>query len=280
MRDAALKVADLDGVVLVGGATRMPLVRSLAAKLFGRFPLSTIHPDEAVALGAAIQAGLKSRDSALSEVVLTDSCPHSLGVAVAIPNARGESVGLTFSPILERNTVVPVSREEMYSPTHDEQREVEIEVYQGESRKLENNVRLGSLRVRLPPGKSRERQLFVRFTYDINGLLEVDTHVGATDIRRKLVIEGNPGLMTREEIRKRLKELEALKVHPREQMENRTVLARGERIFEESLGEVRTEVGQLLSDFEAVLQGQDPRAIEKARRQLANELDRLEGSGT
>jgi molecular chaperone HscC len=278
MRDASLKVNDLDGVVLIGGATRMPLVRSLAGRLFGRFPLSQIHPDEAVALGAAIQAGLKARDAALAEVVLTDTCPHSLGVGVAIPDEEGNPVGLEFSPIIERNTVIPVSRERTYSPMRDDQRVVEFDIYQGESRRLEGNVKLGSLKLPLPPGRSRERSVVVRFTYDINGLLEVDTHVGETDVRRKTVIEGNPGTLSPEQIRDRLRELEMLKIHPREQMENRAVMARGERIFEESLGDLREQVGRLLARFDAVLERQDPRQIEKARRALAAELDRLEGA--
>jgi molecular chaperone HscC len=276
MRDAQLRVADLDDVVLVGGATRMPLVRALVARLFGRFPLASVHPDEAVALGTAIQAGLKARDKALAEVVLTDTSPHSLGVAVAIPNERGEPVGLEFSPIIERNTVIPASREQSYSPTHAQQREVQFEIYQGESRRLENNVKLGSLTLPLAPGNAREQQLLVRFTYDINGLLEVDTRVAGTQLRRSLVIEGNPGFLTREEIAKRIAQLQELKVHPRERMENRTVLARGERIFEESLGERRLLVSSLLSRFDAVLARQDAREIAKAREELAAALDELE----
>ncbi len=276
IRDAQLNVSDLDGVVLVGGATRMPLVRALAAKLFGRFPLTKVNPDEAVALGTAIQAGLKSRDKALSEIVLTDTSPHSLGVGVSIRNERGEPVGQEFSPIIERNTVIPASREHSYSPMHDHQREVRFLIYQGESRRLENNVQLGSLTLPLPPGKAREHQLLVRFTYDINGLLEVDTKVAGTGVRRTLVIEGNPGFLPPEEIQKRLFRLQALKVHPREQMENRTLLARGERIFEESLGDRRLRVGRLLAVFDAVMARQDPREIKEARRELGRGLDELE----
>ncbi len=276
VRDAQLRVADLDGVVLVGGATRMPLVRALAARLFGSFPLATVQPDETVAQGAAIQAGLKARDAALSEVVLTDTAPHSLGVAVAFPNERGEPVGQEFSPILERNTVIPASREQTYWPVHDRQREVQIDVYQGESRRLENNVKLGSLSLPLPPGDARERQVVVRFTYDINGLLEVDTRVADTEVRRRLVIEGNPGFLPPEEIQRRLRELESLKVHPREQMENRTILARGERLFEESLGERRKQIAALLARFDAVMARQDSREIERARKELGRELDTLE----
>ncbi|MGH9388311.1 MAG: molecular chaperone HscC [Vicinamibacteria bacterium] len=281
LRDARLKVADLDAVVLVGGATRMPLVRALAARLFGRFPLAKIHPDEAVARGAAIQAGLKSRDEALSETVLTDICPYSLGVAVAVTDKNGTVIDHEFSPILERNTIVPTSCERHYSPIHDEQTAVRMEIYQGESRKLDHNIFLGSVTLPLPRGgKARERSLLVRFTYDINGLLEVEARVAGTEICESLVIEGNPGTLTPDEILERLRALECLKVHPREQMENRTLLARGERLFEESLGDLRLRIGRLLGEFEAVLESQAREQIERAQMELRRELDRLEQRST
>jgi molecular chaperone HscC len=276
MRDARMNVAGLDAVVLVGGATRMPLVHALAARLFGRFPLTHIHPDEAVALGAAIQAGLKARDRALSETVLTDVCPYSLGVNSAVIDENRNVVGLEFSPILERNTVVPASREQTYFAIHEDQREVRFDIYQGESRRLENNVRIGSMTLPLPPGNARDRAISVRFTYDINGLLEIDTAV-AGGARKTLVIEGSPGSMTAEQIRARLKELEAMKVHPRDTLENRTATARAERLFEESLGERRQHVSRLLATFEGVLARQDMREIAKARHELLLELDRMEG---
>ena len=174
------------------------------------------------------------------------------------PTSAASRSGREFSPIIERNTVIPASREHSYSPMHDHQREVHFEIYQGESRRLENNVKLGSLTLPLPPGRAREHQLLVRFTYDINGLLEVDTKVAGTDVRRRLVIEGNPGFLPPEEIQKRLFQLQALKIHPRDQMENRTVLARGERIYEESLGDRRLLVGRLMAQFDAVLARQEP----------------------
>jgi molecular chaperone HscC len=276
MRDARMNVAALNAVVLVGGATRMPLVHALAARLFGRFPLTHVHPDEAVALGAAIQAGLKARDRALSETVLTDVCPYSLGVNCAVVDENRNLIGLEFSPILERNTVVPASREQTYFAIHEDQREVRFDIYQGESRRLENNVRIGSMTVPLPPGNARDRAISVRFTYDINGLLEIDTAVAGGG-RKTLVIEGSPGSMTSEEIRARLKELEMMKVHPRETLENRTAMARAERLFEESLGDLRQHVSRLIAGFEAVLARQDLREIAKARQELLQDLDRIEG---
>jgi molecular chaperone HscC len=275
LRDAKLKVADLDAVVLVGGATRMPLVRALAARLFGRFPLTQIHPDEAVAQGAAIQAGLKSRDKALSEIVLTDICPYTLGIGVAVTDKDGRVADREFSPILERNTVVPTSREHAYAPVYDEQTSVKFEIYQGESRRLDHNISLGSVTLPLPRGgNARERSLLVRFTYDINGLLEVEAKVAGTKIRERLVIEGNPGMLTPVEVHERLRALEA--TGSSNQMENRTVLARGERIFEESLGEVRLHIGRLLGEFEAVLSRQEKQQIERARTELSRELDRID----
>jgi molecular chaperone HscC len=277
MRDARMNVAGLHAVVLVGGATRMPLVHALAAKLFGRFPLTHIHPDEAVALGASIQAGLKARDRALSETVLTDVCPYSLGVNSAVLDENQQVIGHEFSPILERNTVVPASREQTYFPLYEDQREVRFDIYQGESRRVENNVRIGSMTLPLPPGNARSRAIHVRFTYDVNGLLEIDTAV-VGGARKTLVIEGSPGSMTPEQIAARLKELEAMKIHPRDTLENRTALARAERLFEESLGDLRQRVSRLLSSFEAVLARQDAREIAKARKELLGELDRIEGA--
>jgi molecular chaperone HscC len=276
MRDARLKVADLDDVVLVGGATRMPLVRAVAAKLFGRFPLANIDPDEVVALGAAVQAGLKARDRALGEVVLTDTCPYSLGVDSAVVDPAGRVVGHEFSPIIERNTVVPTSREKTFYPLADDQPEVRFAIFQGESRRLEHDIRLGTLTIPLPKGRVQENAIRVRFTYDINGLLEVDVLHERSSLRKTVVIEGNPGAMSAEEIKRRLEALEALKIHPREKLENRTVLARGERLFEESLGELREHVGRLLARFEAVLASQEAREIDKARVELSRELSRVE----
>jgi len=110
LRDATIKASQLDSVVLAGGATRMPLVRKLASRMFGRFPQISIDPDEVVALGAAVQAGLKVRDAALDEVVMTDVAPYSLGIAIARQVGPDDYEGGHYLPIIERNCAVPVSR--------------------------------------------------------------------------------------------------------------------------------------------------------------------------
>ena len=150
---------------------------------------------------------------------------------------------------------------------HYNQTVVRLTVYQGESRSLENNIRIVELEVPLPPGEGQDKQIRVRFTYDINGLLEVETTV-ATGAQKKLIIEGSPGSLTPEEIERRLKDLEAIKIHPRETMENRTLLARDERLYEESLGSVRQHVSREMARFEGVLEAQNPRDAVKAREEL------------
>lgn len=121
IRDSGIELTELDELLLVGGATRMKFFRSSVAKLFRRMPSSKLDPDLVVAMGAAIQAGLKARDTALDDVVLTDVCPYTLGTSVLNPNSKHAKQGELFSPIIERNTVVPVSRMKQYWTSRDNQ---------------------------------------------------------------------------------------------------------------------------------------------------------------
>jgi molecular chaperone HscC len=276
LRDADLKVADLDALVLVGGATRMPLVRALAAKVFGQFPTAHINPDEVVALGAAVQAGLKARDAALDDVVLTDVCPYTLGTDISVRIGNNDYLHDRFLPIIERNTVVPCSRADTVMPLDDRQRTTHIGVYQGESRIASNNIKLGGFSVDVPVGKDIDRSIEIRYTYDINGILEVEATVAATGKKTAIVIEENPGVLSKEEIAIRLKALEGLKIHPRDTLENRTLLARAERVYEEALGDLRDYVGMQITVFEKSLESQDLKEAEAARTELTAFLDEVE----
>lgn len=276
LRDADLSPNDMDSVILIGGATRMPIIRSAVSKMFGILPYSNINPDEAVALGAAIQVALKERNSALDEVILTDVCPYSLGVNVAENMGNGKYESGYFLPIIERNTSIPVSRVERLSTISDNQTSIHVEIYQGESRRVENNIKLGELNLKIPTGKAGEQNIDVRYTYDINGILEVEITVVKTGEKKCMIIEKNPGSVTRKEIEERLNLLKNIKIHPRERSENRLLLARGERIFEESTGNTRVYISSILQQFEAILSQQDDRKIKKAAEELKNHLDELE----
>ncbi len=276
LRDSDIRPERLQEIVLVGGSTRMPVVRRAVTKMFGRFPSTAVNPDEAVAIGAAVQAGLKARDAALSEVVLTDVCPYTLGIETADKGPGGQVRAGLFSPIIERNTIIPASRSQFFSTMQDGQRVVELNIYQGESRTVVDNIHLGRMDVNVPPKRAGEVSLDVRFTYDINGLLEVDVHVPASGEKRQLVIVDNDH-MSEAEIAKRRAVLAGLKVSPREDEANRAALARANRCYEEFLGDMRHMIAAWTNEFESVLDGQDPRAIEAARKELLARLDSIEG---
>ncbi len=276
LRDSNITTDSLREVILVGGATRMPIVRRAVTRMFGRFPSMAVHPDEAVALGAAIQAGLKSRDAALKEIAVTDVCPYTLGVETAQRLSNGALRTGIFVPIIERNITVPASREKTFSTLQDGQREVQFEIYQGESRNVADNIHLGKIKIPVPPKIAGEVRVDCRFTYDIDGLLEVDIYVPDTDERRQLVIVDEDGPTDRDITRRRTV-LQKLKRHPRDDDANRAALARAERCYEAFLGDKRQLVGGLIARFESILEGQDPRSIEHERKALLDGLDKLDG---
>jgi molecular chaperone HscC len=276
LRDANLRSHELDNIVLAGGATRMPIVRRLVARMFGRFPACDINPDEVVALGAAVQAGLKMKHAALDEVVMTDVTPYSLGIEVSIQLAdNGYSYG-HFDPIIERNCAVPVSRVKTYFPITERQTVLSLMVYQGEARLARDNIHLGQLKVALPFGPAEQRGVDVRFTYDVNGLLQVEATVLKTEQRFALVIEGNPGILSEKEIVDRFAALSELKIHPRDRIEHRTLLARAERVYQLLRGEQRAWLGSQIVVFERTLESQEDHLIARNRKDFEQLLDHVE----
>jgi molecular chaperone HscC len=276
LRDANLPSASLDNIVLAGGATRMPIVRRMVARMFGRLPACEINPDEVVALGAAVQAGLKMKDAALNEVVMTDVAPYSLGVDTAMRMGADQFSGGHFDPIIERNSVVPVSRVKTYIPLNDQQSKLEFNVFQGEARMCADNIWLGTLSVPVIAGNRADNSVAVRFTYDVNGLLQVEATVQKTGQTHSLLIEGNPGLLSQEEITQRFAELSELKIHPRDRIEHRTMLAKGERLFQQLRGQAREQLRQQILRFEQALDMQDVRVTKQAARAFQEVLDYFE----
>ncbi|HVJ63517.1 MAG TPA: molecular chaperone HscC [Tahibacter sp.] len=276
LRDSRTRPDGLLQIVLVGGASRMPMIGRMVARMFGRLPLRHINPDQTVALGTCVMAGMKARHEAFDEVVMTDVCPYTLGVETSRVDENQRQHDGLFSPLIERNTVIPASRVSRYNPLRDFQPVLKLRVFQGESPRVANNVFLGELEVPLPRRTSSENAVDVRFTYDVNGLLDVEAMVVATGATHQLVIERNPGLLTPEEIRARLAALAELKVHPREHQANIAVLARAERLYEENTGQLRQALTEHIHAFSAELATQDLQNIARARQRFAEFLDRVE----
>lgn len=276
LRDSQIEVKSLSEVVLVGGATRMPIVRRAITRMFGRFPNSSVHPDHAVALGAAVQAGLLERDSALDEIRLTDVCPFTLGVNHSERDARGHFHHGLFSPIIERNTAIPVSRVQSYSTISDNQRHIEFGIYQGEAREVSSNVQLGSVSIPVPLRPAGEAVVDCRFSYDSSGLLEVDVLVPETGQTRSLTVVDQSSSRSDKELEESRARLAALKFHPRDAMENVAALARAHKGYEAFVGERREAIGHWITRFQSALETQNSRLIIEERRLLIENLDLIE----
>ena len=276
LADAGVRISEIDEIVLVGGATKMPAVRKFVGKLFGRLPDTSVNPDEAVALGAAIQGAMKERRKSIREVILTDVCPFTLGTEVSIRTDGDRLESNHFCPILERNTVIPASRTEKFYTVYDHQTQVEIHVLQGESRFASNNVSLGTISLTVPDNKAGEEEISVTYTYDVNALLEVEAKVKSTGETVTKLIKNQENDMTLEQMQARMRELSYLKIHPRDQEANKVLLLRGERLYEETTGELREQLEAVTRQFEYILDKQNPDRIAEARRDYAEALDWIE----
>ena len=256
---------------MVGGATRTTSILDELARQTDHIPNQKLDPDKAIAMGAAIQSALCERDGAVEDIVLTDVCPHTLGIEIAREMGGGKQESGFFRPIIDRNTIVPTSRADVFNTLHPEQDEINLKVFQGESRMVSGNQRIGAVRIhglRHMPGQDNPGEIEVRFSYDSNGILEVEvTKLHNREVIRK-VIQQRPGKLSQNEIEETIKRLAPLKIHPRDQLENRALIERGQRLFMELSGVQRQELTYRLDAFEDALETQDPERFKPVGHQL------------
>lgn len=274
--DAGINVYEIDHIILVGGGTKLRLIRQFVSKLFGRLPDFGIDAIEAVAKGVAIQAGLKDCQQALEELTLIDVCPYTLGTEIAIPRPDKGYDGGYFHPIIERNTPIPVSRVDTLYTLKDNQSTVAVAILQGENRLAKDNIPLATLHIPVPKAKAGKEAIEVRYTYDSNGILEVEVIVKSTGLKKQFIIENTPNHMSKEEIQQRLERLQHLKIHPRESEVNQWLLAKGERLYQETIGELRGYIGELMAAFEQVLDTQDHHKVDEIREEIERVFHTIE----
>lgn len=276
MSDAGLKASDLDKVLLVGGATRMPIIAENVASILECEPECHINPVHVVALGASVQSALVARHEALEDVVMTDVCPFTLGVEVSLQVGLSDYRPGYFQPIIERNTTVPVSRVERSQATRVGQPTMTVKVYQGESPRVEDNVFLGQLEIPLPTNNPEPEMVDIRYTFDISALLEVEVTVLSTGRTHRTVIQGQSEPMSQEEIDARLASIAVLKCHPAGYARNVEVVERLKSAYAFHLGEARAAVQDQLDVFQTVLARQNPSEIDIVRREAEEMLDYLD----
>jgi molecular chaperone HscC len=260
LTDARLSREAIDEVILVGGATRMPQLVARVTELLGKPPQRRLNPDEVVALGAAVQAGLFAKSGGVEDLVVTDVAPFTLGVEIAKDFGHERRSGY-FLPVVERNTTIPVSRCQRVGTIEPNQTTVTVKLYQGESRRVEDNLYLGEFELHgIPPGPPGQ-EVDIRFTYDLNGVLEVEATVVQTGRAVSHVVTRHVKGLTPDQVKAAVREMAKLKTHPREELANRTLLRRAERLYQELSLEQREELGRLLDGFEGALSRQDPAVI-------------------
>ena len=275
LNDAKISIDDLDEILLTGGASRLSIIRNYVRKLFGMEPARVAQPETSVVIGAALQCAMKERNAQIEEVILTDVCPFTLGTEVVRNNGSFEIPGV-YLPIIERNSVIPVSRKQVVTTARDDQEYVTVKILQGESRVASNNLLLGELTVAVPPGPKGKEAIEVTYTYDIGALLEAEVKVLSTGINKKVVISDEEHEESESEKASRLKRLEYLKFNPREDEENMLVMLRADRIYEESLAKDRKDIEELIEDMQQALNDKNIMQIEIAKKKLNSFLDEIE----
>lgn len=268
MNNGMVTENNISRVIMVGGSSKMPTVRQFVSRLFGGRISEGGNPDEIICQGTGILCGIKERKSEVRDLVLTDICPFTLGV---------ETKGDVMSPIIRKNMSLPSSYVHEYTTVSDNQTSVRLRVYQGENHKASLNLFLTEMKIMVPPKPRGEVVVEVRFSYDINGLFDIDVFCPDTGehLRREL---GTGGGMPKEELMTSRAALEKIKIHPRDMEKNKCILEKAEAVYVECNESQQAFLGRAIERFQAALDQQQPRVVERAYRMFQVQLAMIENA--
>lgn len=274
LRDSERSMEEIDEIVLVGGSSKMPVVALYLQTLLKRRPRIIASPDEVVAMGVGIYAGIKERKEDVKDLVLTDICPFTLGTNVV---NYADNDNPVMSAVIERNSVLPCSKIAYYTNSYDYQRKIVVGIYQGEAFYCKENLKLGAIEMEIMPVRKGEACLEVRFSYDLNGILEVEVmDRQLKQVKRKVLTSENVRL-SEEELNHRLEELQAYKMMPCGGIRTKVVLARGERLFAQMTGRRRQQVVMAMQEIQQSIVGGNDQEMRRCLKRAKEVFDCLEG---
>lgn len=279
MEDAKIFASDIDEILLVGGVTRMPAVQEKVKEIFGKEPNQSINPDEAVAIGAAIQGGILSGDSNVKDIILVDVTPLSLGI---------ETLGGVNTVLIDRNTAVPTSKSQIFSTAADSQTSVEVHVCQGERPMASDNKSLGKFVLDgIPPAPRGIPQVEVTFDIDSNGILKVTANDKATGKAQHITITGS-GNMSKEDIEKIKKEAEKFAEEDKKKKDliearnhAESLIIQSEKTLKDAGDKVSDElkkpVQEKIEELKKVIENKDAtkEELEKGTESLSQEIQKV-----
>lgn len=284
LQDGNTDAREIEKVVLVGGAVKLGIIEEFTEKYFHKMRGEKIYfssenfiennklvsivanPDTVVAYGVGVAVGMKERNKMFKERILTDVCPFTLGT---------ELVGNRFAPIIPRNTTVPTSKSEYFYTIDDYQDKVNVGIYQGESLNIDDNLFLGNFLIDVPRNIAGKEAINVRFTYDINGILEVEATVVSTGLKKsKLIVNGD---LSEEEKNEKIKMLEEIKIQSENKNKDKLLLERANRIYAEIVNtEIRNHISDYLENYKMVVATGDRIRIQKAKESFSQFLDKID----
>lgn len=268
MNNGMVALDDISRVIMVGGSSKMPIVRRFISQLFEGRISDSGNPDEIVCEGTGILCSIRERKSEMKDIVLSDICPFTLGIEIK------EDV---MAPIISKNQVLPCSHVRTFTTVHDNQKVVVWHVYQGENHRASLNLSLAEFQMKIPPRPKGEITVDVRFSYDINGLFDIDIYCPATGERIHRELGVTDGLSEEEIIAGRAA-LEKIKIHPRDMEKNKCILERAEALYVECNEEQQAFVAEAIKRFLYALDKQRLTAAERAYRVFQVQLSMVEAS--
>lgn len=274
LRDSARSMEEIDEIVLVGGSSKMPVVALYLQTLLKRRPRIIASPDEVVAMGVGIYAGIKERKEDVKDLVLTDICPFTLGTNVV---NYADNDNPVMSAVIERNSILPCSKKAYYTNAYDYQRKIVVGIYQGESFYCNENLKLGAVEMEIMPVSKGEACLEVRFSYDLNGILEVEVMDRQLKQMKRKVLTSESVRLSEEELNRRLEELKAYKMMPCGGIRTKVVLARGERLFAQMTGARRQQVVLVMQKIQQTIVSGNDQEMRRCLKEAQEIFDRLEG---